>query len=529
MSSLKALPHKIKRNYYRAKRFMNETIFVSIPSYKNIELKERQEFYANEVQSIIKNAAKYKSQPLPQATELFENYDYELSISDVSGDILTRNNNGTISYYRGILPSYVPFFKELYSLGILQSLGESGRIVKMKPTNFYTSEYPLIIEVEVLRVVNPAFWSFSMIKQSAINLILIDLVLKEFGYGVIDGHPFNSTFKDGFPVMFDVGSFVKRQECQFTGELIHYYLHTLLMLSMNRSHFSRHNIAAMNMPVLSTVGKGISIEKKALYDTFFSYHEKNSSRGYNTILNEVFNEKIIKPEYVDVLFATRLEEKTTWGSYSSDYFENEEVNSTGSQDRPLLSTDRMGKIINMIHQYSPDAKSTVDLAGNSGYVSSLLAKTGRYDSVINLDYDENAIEFGISKLKGKKVTLYHVNPFFPFGDRDAFAESVKSDVVLALALTHHLILAQHYKIHAIFSIMAMYSNKYVYVEFCPLGDMYGGGDVIPEVPSWYNEEWFEEKFKLFFNLLHKEVLHTVKIKGEDKKLRIMYVGEKKKP
>lgn len=527
MSNLKALPYQLKRNYYRAKRFVNETIFVSIPSYKNVDLKERQEFYENEVQQILARAKSFNPISFTEPTTKFEGYDYALSLSDVTGDILTKNVNGTLSYYRGILPAYVPFFKALYNTGVLQALAETGRVVPIRPTNFYTEDYPLILEVEALRVVNPAFWSFSIVKQSAINLIIIDQVLKEFGYGIIDGHPFNSTVKNGKPIMFDVGSFIKRKECQFTGELVHYYLNTLLMLSINRSHFSRHNIASMNMSVLSTVGKGISIEKKALYKTFFEYHEKHSSRGYNTILHEVFNEKIVKPEYIDVLFATRLEENTTWGAYSNEYFELEEVVNPGTDDKPLLSTERMSRIVKLVQQYSPQATSTLDLAGNSGYMSYLLSKTGQFKSVINLDYDENAIEFGIAKLKDKNVTLYHVNPFYPFGDREAFALSVKSDVVMALAITHHLILAQNYKIHAILSILSMYSSKHVYVEFCPLGNNYGGGENIPEVPSWYTEEWFEEKFKLFFTLLHKEVLHTVQIKGEEKKLRIIYVGEKK--
>jgi len=527
MTSIKTLPHQLKRNYYRVKRFVNETIFVSIPAYKNIDLKERQEFYNHEIQSLVKNARQHKPQPLPEPTEVFKDYDYALSVTDVISDILTRTQDNKITYYRGILPAHVSFFKELYDTGALNALADAGRIVKIKPTKYYTSEYPLIVEVESLRVVNPAFWSFSMIKQSAINLIIIDEVLKEFGYGTIDGHPYNSTFKDGLPIMFDIGSFIKRRSCQFTGELVHYYLHTLMMLSINRSHFARHNIASMNMSVLSSVGKGISIEKKALQKTFLEYHEKNSSRGYNTILNEVFNEKIIKPEYVDVLFANRLQENTTWGAYSNEYFELEEVVNPGTDDRPLLSTDRMSKIVKLVQQYSPQATSSLDLAGNSGYMSYLLSRTVQFDSVINLDYDENAIEFGTSKLRGKKVTLYHVNPFFPFGDREAFAASVRSDVVMVLAVTHHLILAQQFKIHAIFSIISMYTNKHVYIEFCPLGNNYGGGDVIPEVPSWYTEEWFEEKFRIFFNLLHKEVLHTVPIKGEEKKLRIIYVGEKK--
>ncbi len=512
VSGIWTLSHKIKRSYYRLRRLANETVFVSIPSYKKADVNERQDHYRKEVELIIRNASKHAS-PFPEPTERLENYEYALSLTDVSSDILKQVRDGKIIYYRGMLPAYVPFFRELYGTGILQSLAEAGRVAKIKPTNFYTDDYSMIIEVETLHVVNPVFWSFSMIRESVINLLLIDDVLKEIGYGVIDGHPFNSAFKDGRPVMFDIGSFVKRQECQFAGELIHYPLSTLLMLSTNRSHFGRHNIFSMNVPLLSAAGKGISIEKQALYRTFFRYHKKNSSRGYNAILSEVFNEKRIRPEYVDILFAKRLETSTAL----------EGETKPGITD-PLTPTDTITKIVQLVRRFSPDAKSSLDLAGGSGGISYHLSTSGQFESVITLDYDENVVEYGIARLKDKRVTFYHVDPFFPFGEREPFAASVRSDVVLLPGVTPHLILSLKYKIHAILSIVRMYANRHVYIEFYPLGNT--SGESLPALPAWYTEEWFEEKFRSFFTLLHKEVLQTVNIDGKEKTLRTIFVGEK---
>jgi hypothetical protein len=78
-----------------------------------------------------------------------------------------------------------------------------------------------------------------------------------------------------------------------------------------------------------------------------------------------------------------------------------------------------------------------------------------------------------------------MNPFSPIFFH--VVSNICSDVVFALALTHHLILSQNYDIHAIFSTISMYSRKYVYIEFCPLG-LWSNGKA-PPFPDWYNEAW----------------------------------------
>jgi hypothetical protein len=509
--------HKLKKKYYSTKRFLNENIFVSIPTYKKIDLEKPRQFYAQAIANLKAKAKHYEGQTLPTGTTRFENFSFELSLSDVTGDILTQKTSAGVRYFRGINHAYTPFFQELYSTGLLQAFIEEGRVVNIIPTPYFTEEYPLIFEVETLKVVNPSYWSFSMIKESAINLLLVDMVLMEYGYGIIDGHPFNSTFKNGRPIMFDVGSFIRRKSCQFTGEMIHYYLHTLMMMSTNRSHFSKHNIMALNMPITSSVGKGISLEKKAIIDTFFKHHQQHSSKGFNAILSELMNEKITKPEYIDVVFSSRLEASVD-ASYHDPLFD-EHATADVLNERQVLST-----LVSVIQRFSPHAKSTLDLAGNAGYLSYLLAQTGQFNSVINLDRNEDAIEYGIKKLRNEKVTCYHVNPIAPFGDLNSFSKSVKSDVVVVLKLTHHLIIALQYKIHAILSIYAKYTAKDIYIEFLPLGEHPSQAS---NLPSWYTEHWFEEKFNLFFDLKHKEVLETVNINGEEKPKRIIFVGEKK--
>ena len=95
-----------------------------------------------------------------------------------------------------------------------------------------------------------------------------------------------------------------------------------------------------------------------------------------------------------------------------------------------------------------------------------------------------------------------------------FEERWKADLVLAMALTHHLLLSQYLNIDAMFERLARCTNRYLLIEFMPLG--LWDGDNAPELPSWYTLLWFQS---------HMEKLFTVLLVQQMEKNRIMLLGE----
>ena len=58
----------------------------------------------------------------------------------------------------------------------------------------------------------------------------------------------------------------------------------------------------------------------------------------------------------------------------------------------------------------------------------------------------------------------------------------------------------------IFDTLEVLSNKYVVVEFMPLGLYFGDMDNIPPVPEYYTLEWFRNSFsERFEHMLDEEV------------------------
>lgn len=80
----------------------------------------------------------------------------------------------------------------------------------------------------------------------------------------------------------------------------------------------------------------------------------------------------------------------------------------------------------------------------------------------------------------------------------------KRDCVFALAITHHLLLKDHYSIDQVLDRIRNYANKYVYIEFMPKGLLSQHED--PAIPEWYTREWFKKAFEKYFKLLHDETL-----------------------
>ncbi len=79
----------------------------------------------------------------------------------------------------------------------------------------------------------------------------------------------------------------------------------------------------------------------------------------------------------------------------------------------------------------------------------------------------------------------------------------KSDVVVALAVTHHLILTQKAKLTTIMELLSGFTKRFLVVEFMPLG-LWSEANNDSKVPEWYTLEWFIEGVGRFFEIISVE-------------------------
>jgi hypothetical protein len=204
---------------------------------------------------------------------------------------------------------------------------------------------------------------------------------------------------------------------------------------------------------------------------------------------------------------SRRKYKTHWEKYHDEFYD---------EGGRFISDPRFERIIDIMKDY--DIGSVLELGGNQGVFSRLLMERMDVKKVICTDYDANAIDILYINSKKNKLKIVPAVLDFMFPTMNYYDppshKRFKSDAVMVLAVTHHLSLSQHLPIDLIFKVIALYSRRYVFIEFMPLG--LHDGKKAPQIPPWYTFDWFKQSFEKYFNILLVEKLDEN---------RILFVGE----
>lgn len=464
----------------------------------------------NKYSSIVK--AKYKTKcdfNFSPTTKLEGMLDYVFSTGlDPLGKVFYKDGR----VFRGIFANKVEHCKNLFISGLLLELMERGFIPKTFVSEYFSDEFPLILEHEYIDGVEPCFWSFSMLKDAGIHILLVEKISKKYGYHLLDSHPWNVSFNKNKPIFIDFGSFVLSNEPSFFAEeFVRTIFYPLMMWKLGDSYWAQKLLYSPSGFYKRTTPM-ILLEETLPIRVYTEKFRENLDERLCEIIDKITIEKKIEPEFIDILFP-EYAINTYWQDYQNWLFENLD------DTTPHIQKPRFKKIVELVKEYANDANSLIDLAGNSGGMAYLLSENRHYDKVFSLDYDEMAVENGYKKLRKKNSNAGIFLANFMLPCKKTIFDIAKSDVVIAAAITHHLLLTQKFSIDFIFSQIAKYSKKYVFIEFMPLGlwSLYYP-DIIPEIPDWYTEIWFENNFKNYFELIHKEQLE---------RNRIMFIGQLK--
>jgi len=439
--------------------------------------------------------------------------------------------NGKLRRY--INKKYENKVKMLFKSGFIQELIEKELLV---PCTLVEKENNIYIETEIISpIIYPHEWTFSMLKEAALTVLKIYEVCKKYNVGMKDCHSWNVLFVRDKALYCDIGSFISGKAGLMFNykEFLESYYYPLILWSR---------------------GLEKTVKYSLLYDAIYPFHEFYfiNSYFYRYILSEL-SFKFLKPEFLNRLFVfpfisdrklkdkvsndllffihkiikaglrvifdnkikrkyrkiqkLQLKLKTEWESYYGD-------------KNPRL-TDRMKKIIHYINELSNKARTIISFGSNQGYIEYEILNQTNIKKIICVDIDSKALDLGFRKYAsnvGADKQIYFVNMDVCLPITHPYMKSTyerfKSDIVMALALTHHLILKYGYDIDYIFTEFLKYTNKYIMVEFMPLGLWTPGSKV--DIPEWYNEEYFRRHFEKYFKVIKREKLEEN---------RIIFIGE----
>ena len=433
------------------------------------------------------------------------------SFRDPSGFVFQRNGQ----IFRQINSIYQEDYEHLMSSGLYNRLTTSGLLVKhqevqikpLSPENCYKVIHP----EQVSFISYPYEWSFSQLKDAALLTLAVQKEALHAGMILKDASAFNIQYCEGTPRLIDTLSFTRyqkdspwvayRQFCQHflaplaLMSLTHIHLNKLLQLDMDGIPLP---LASKLLPWDSrfNIGLQMHIHLHAYAQNIYTKQKpaprvKKAKVSYNALVGLVESlEKTVR--------------KLNWKPKNTSWVDYYQF--TNYSDDALDTKSKIVKEI--LHQISP--KTVLDLGANTGEFSRL-ARDIHDCRILSIDSDPGAVEVnyleckknGISNVLPLVIDLRSPSPAVGWGnkERQSFIERSPVDVVMALALIHHLAISNNVPLVDIAQLMATL-GRYLIIEFVPKEDsqvvklLSSRDDIFTD----YTHERFIGAFTKFFQL-----------------------------
>lgn len=449
-----------------------------------------------------------------------------------------RDPSGFVFRCEGIVYRQINnFYKENYQLliqsGLYKKLVQERLLIEHREVdgkNAYNDRFYKVIRPKQVGFISyPYEWSFSMLKDAALTTLKIQKLAMEHKMILKDASSYNIQFVDGLPTLIDSLSFEKyvdgepwvayRQFCQ------HFFAPLALMsfTDIRLSQLLRIYIDGIPLDLASNLlPKNTYLNFSVL--THIHLHAKSQKKWADKQTNakkgRVRIPKIQLEALLDSLISTveKLKLKKTdteWGEYYT--FTN--------YNREAFKIKRE-IVAEMVSKIKP--KEIWDLGANDGYFSRA-ADFGK-TRIVSSDIDPVAVEKNYLQVKKNNeknilpLLLDLTNPSSDYGwankSRVAFNKRGPTDLVMALALIHHLAIGNNVP----FSKLSEFFHeigKYLLIEFVPKEDsqvkklLSSREDIF----SRYNEENFIDVFQKRFRQIDRQ-----KVKGS---LRTIYLFKAK--
>jgi len=453
------------------------------------------------------------------------------SFRDPSGFLFSRG--GVL--YRQVNRAYEQEYARLMESGFYEKLVKAGLLIPHHEVDQLPAESDAagaaahkVIQPERVQFISyPYEWSFSQLKDAALATLSIHRRALRVGMSLKDASAYNIQFVRGKPTLIDTLSFemyregepwvAYRQFCQHflaplalmawkdvrLNQLLRVYIDGVpLDLASGLLPWKTH----FNFGLLTNIHMHASAQKR------YSGAEMRS-RGGTTFGRQAM------VGLIDSLESTiRALNWNPGGTEWGNYYEMTNYSDAAFEHKKKL-----------VGEWSARLKPALawDLGANTGVFSRVVSETGAY--VVSFDIDPTAVEQNYRQVKGEKtenllpLSLDLTNPSPSIGwanqERDSLPSRGPADLVLALALIHHLAISNNVPLPQLATFFAE-MGKWLVIEFVPKSDsqvqklLVSREDIFPT----YTREGFEAAFAKNF-----KICEAVNVQESE---RVLYLMER---
>jgi hypothetical protein len=428
------------------------------------------------------------------------------SFKDPSGFVFEADGK----YYRQVNQFYAPQYRQLMDSGLYAQLVKNGQLVSHEEINVnftQDSEWYTTINPEAVSYISyPYEWCFAQLKDAALLTLKILRTSLDFGMVLKDATPFNIQFHNGRAVFIDTLSFDKyderqpwiayRQFCQcflFPLYLEHYLKSDIQKILSTYINGIPIDIIAKLLPLKSRLNLGVWLHVYLQNTTAINDKDNKSATRFS-------KKKLIDLiQHLDTIirnFPAEKPFKTTWSNYYDDTILSKEY----LQEKEKIVLEFCGQT---------GAKTLLDLGANDGYFSKKLAAQNM--TVVATDTDSRCINKLYLDTKKNAalnilplvVDVANPSPAIGFNNRErgAFHERITTELVLALALIHHLVIGRNIPVPALASYFHRIAPQLI-IEFVPKQDEKVKQMLRsrPDIFVDYDQQHFETAFSIYFTI-----------------------------
>ena len=401
------------------------------------------------------------------------------SFRDPAGFVFHRD--GVV--YRQIDPSFADEWQAYLDSGLYDRLVAEGIVLAHEDADPALAAEPpafRVIRPEQLELLSyPYEWSFSQLQDAALVTLRAQAFAAEAGFTLRDASAYNVQYHRGRPMLIDSLSFERAQPDRPWAPYRQFCEHFLAPLALmarvdvRLGKLLRSNLdgipldlAARLLPGRTRLSMGLGPHIH-LHARAQRQHAADDSAGSSSVTMSAKRVATLIESLRDTVTGLSWEaEGTAW----ADYADNTSYDDTAT-------AAKVGAVHDMLSAIG--GERAWDLGANTGRYSRIAADTGY--RVVALDADPAAVERGYLALKNDQrddvtpllADITDPSPALGWGSRErsGLLERIEAgaDVILALALVHHLAIGANVPLPMIAELFARLAPHAI-VEFVPRED-----------------------------------------------------------
>lgn len=433
------------------------------------------------------------------------------SFRDPSGFLFERD--GVL--YRQVNQSYQPDYDQLMQSGLHERLLKSKKLIPHQEVNIEPADSDLVYRIlqpeRVAFISYPYEWSFSQLKDAALQTLSIQKIALEYNLSLKDASAYNIQFIHGKPTLIDTLSFERYQEgipwvayrqfCQ------HFLAPLALMARVDIRLNQLLRVYIDGIP-LDLASRLLPFQTRLQFGLLAHIHAHASAQKKYADEAPAPKSGIGQVSKVGLLGLIDSLQKTvkslTWkprGTEWGDYYDATNYTRQAFDQKKQIVADFIGKI---------QPQTGIDLGANTGVFSRLIAETGA--QTVSADIDPAAVEKNYRDMRERKeqnllpLVLDLTNPSSAIGwgnqERDSLADRGPFDVVMALALVHHLAISNNVPLADIAKYFREL-GRWLVIEFVPKEDSQVQRMLASrkDIFTAYHQAGFEEAFRAEYRII----------------------------